>query len=546
MTIEIVEKCLYETVNRHLDSDEIKLKQQNLSIAINSFLHKMPKVFDPFAGGGAIPLEAARLGCRTFGNDINPVAHIIQRGSLEFPQKYGKPIVFTKDEFIKIYGENACDDTLGDFVHIDNRLAFDVEFYAKKLLKMAEEDIGHFYPEDENGKKPIAYYWARVATCANPACRAEVPLLKQFYLCNKPKKRVHLKPIINGTEISFEIKKGTISERGWMSRMLNCPCCGNSTEVAELKRQSVNGEIKQKCENMYWMPPNDTGYFAIYFNLIYEDSLLFHDSLIVHVFDEGQLTLDAIQKLTQINYGSIAKFSYSLYDSLLHELSKQKYIVIPLYEYMGNINTGKVTVGLRHDVDHEPFKGLHMAEMEASYGFRSSFYLLHSAEYFGHWFKGRLYRYSSMIPLYKQYQSLDCEIGVHNDLISIMLLYDVDPYEFMHDEMKFYDNNNINIYGTASHGSALMRMLKMNNQWIFSNFHSYDVVEYNGKTYEIGKYSLEDYGFEYEAYHVGYNIYFSDAGGSWNVDNFETVLDSLRSAQAGDRIVILTHPCWWK
>ena len=309
---------------------------------------------------------------------------------------------------------------------------------------------------------------------------------------------------------------------------------------------SEYGEIKQKCENMYWMPPNDTGYFAIYFNLIYEDSLLFHDSLIVHVFDEGQLTLDAIQKLTQINYGSIAKFSYSLYDSLLHELSKQKYIVIPLYEYMGNINTGKVTVGLRHDVDHEPFKGLHMAEMEASYGFRSSFYLLHSAEYFGHWFKGRLYRYSSMIPLYKQYQSLDCEIGVHNDLISIMLLYDVDPYEFMHDEMKFYDNNNINIYGTASHGSALMRMLKMNNQWIFSNYHSYDVVEYNGKTYEIGKYSLEDYGFEYEAYHVGYNIYFSDAGGSWNVDNFETVLDSLRSAQAGDRIVILTHPCWWK
>ena len=65
----------------------------------------MPKVFDPFAGGGAIPLEAARLGCQSFGNDINPVAHIIQKGSLEFPQKYGKPIIYSKAEFIKLYGE---------------------------------------------------------------------------------------------------------------------------------------------------------------------------------------------------------------------------------------------------------------------------------------------------------------------------------------------------------------------------------------------------------------------------------------------------------
>ncbi len=59
----------------------------------------MPSVFDPFAGGGAIPLETARLGCRSYGNDINPVAHIIEKGSVEFPQKYGKPIRYTEEEF---------------------------------------------------------------------------------------------------------------------------------------------------------------------------------------------------------------------------------------------------------------------------------------------------------------------------------------------------------------------------------------------------------------------------------------------------------------
>ena len=69
----------------------------------------MPSVFDPFAGGGAIPLEAARLGCRSYGNDINPVAHIIEKGSVEFPQKYGKPIRYTEEEFRRIYGKEGID-----------------------------------------------------------------------------------------------------------------------------------------------------------------------------------------------------------------------------------------------------------------------------------------------------------------------------------------------------------------------------------------------------------------------------------------------------
>jgi adenine-specific DNA methylase len=63
----------------------------------------MPSVFDPFTGGGAIPLEASRLGCRSFGNDINPVAHIIQKATCEYPQIYGKPIKYTREEFDRIY-----------------------------------------------------------------------------------------------------------------------------------------------------------------------------------------------------------------------------------------------------------------------------------------------------------------------------------------------------------------------------------------------------------------------------------------------------------
>ena len=129
--IKQTERDLYSTPDRHLESDEIKLKELNLQNAVEAFLDRMPRVFDPFAGGGAIPLEASRLGCRAFGNDINPVAHIIQKGSLEFPQKYGKPIIYSREEFLKRYGADelkrvSAENSLyagGDRIKIENRLS---------------------------------------------------------------------------------------------------------------------------------------------------------------------------------------------------------------------------------------------------------------------------------------------------------------------------------------------------------------------------------------------------------------------------------------
>lgn len=254
--IKDAENSLYNTPNRHIENEDVKTKEESLHQAIEAFLDKMPRVFDPFAGGGAIPLEAARLGCRSYGNDLNPVAHIIQKGSLEFPQKFGKPITYSKDEFLKLYGKEEWKNLdkanliykngEATAVTIPNRLSFDVAFYAKKLLAEAEKEIGHFYPLDKNGNKPIAYYWARVGTCSNPSCKAEVPLLKGFYLVNKKSKQVHLKPIINGKQIDFEIKQGKITEEGWMGRSLVCPCCGATTSTKELKEQANKEGLKER------------------------------------------------------------------------------------------------------------------------------------------------------------------------------------------------------------------------------------------------------------------------------------------------------------
>lgn len=255
--IKDAEAALYSLSDRHIENEKSKQLTGQLQHAIDAFQDKMPKVFDPFAGGGAIPLEAARLGCKTYGNDINPVAHIIQKGSLEFPQKYGKPITYSNAEFVKLYGEETLKTIPNEWktytsgnatgVRIPNRLSFDVEFYAKKLLSITEQEIGYLYPADQKGNKPIAYYWARIGTCSNPSCKSEIPLLKGFYLANTKTKQVYLNPVITEKQISFEIKKGKCDLDSWMYRgNLQCPVCGNSTDVNTLKQQFVEGKTTER------------------------------------------------------------------------------------------------------------------------------------------------------------------------------------------------------------------------------------------------------------------------------------------------------------
>lgn len=274
--IKEAEERLYGVVDRHIKTAEVDDLEQALQAAIDNFQSQMPSVFDPFAGGGAIPLEAARLGCRSFGNDINPVAHIIEKGSAEFPQKYGKPITYSEAEFIAKYGNrgikmaqesdrNIILDTERNY-HIPNRLSWDVEYYAHEILEATEKEVGYLYPADENGNKPVAYYWARTAKCSNPSCGAEVPLLKGFYMVNKKGKQIYLNPKINGQEISFEIKKGSCSLNGWNNRCtLTCPCCGNITTPSMLKEQFKSGNTSKRllaviCEDAngktYRLPNN--------------------------------------------------------------------------------------------------------------------------------------------------------------------------------------------------------------------------------------------------------------------------------------------------
>ncbi len=147
---------------------------------------KAPIALDPFAGGGAIPLEAGRLGCQPIVNDYNPVAYLILRATCEFPQKYGKP--GKRKVLVEEFGK-----TVEKEIEIPNTLVHDLQKWSNWILDRGREKIGHLYPAGKDGRSVIAYLWARTAPCSNPSCRCEIPLLSTLLVCSKPGKRTALK-----------------------------------------------------------------------------------------------------------------------------------------------------------------------------------------------------------------------------------------------------------------------------------------------------------------------------------------------------------------
>jgi putative DNA methylase len=112
-----------------------------------------PKVLDPFAGGGSIPLEALRLGCESYASDYNPVAVFIEKATLEWPQKFGVMIPNPDKDKNKTQSQEKI--TGGKAEDEVNFLTYMVEKWANIILEQAKEEIGQFYPPDEDGSIPV-------------------------------------------------------------------------------------------------------------------------------------------------------------------------------------------------------------------------------------------------------------------------------------------------------------------------------------------------------------------------------------------------------
>lgn len=167
---------------------------------------ELPPVYDPFSGGGSIPLEAQRLGLPAYGSDLNPVAVMIGKAMIEIPPKFKDMAPVHPGIKERSFYRNA------------EGLAEDVKHYGEWMREKAWERIGHLYPQVDLPKEygggeatVIAWIWSRTVPSPDPAfAHVQVPIASSFLLSSKPGKEAWIEPLVNkgaGT-IAYRIRKG--------------------------------------------------------------------------------------------------------------------------------------------------------------------------------------------------------------------------------------------------------------------------------------------------------------------------------------------------
>jgi adenine-specific DNA methylase len=227
-----------------------------------------PKVLDCFAGGGAIPLEALRLGCETYALDYNPVSVLILKCVLEYPQKFGESVPASESVKYGLPGrEQAGSLALGEQRTI-NPLLEAVKYWGNWVLGEARKELERFYPKDKDGSVPVGYIWARTVPCQNPECGAEIPLMRQFWLAKKEKKKVALRLMVNklrkqigfdiveGKKIDFDPEEGTVSRAHVRCPM---PGCGGTIDDETTRRLFREGMSGQRMVAVVLHHPMRTG-----------------------------------------------------------------------------------------------------------------------------------------------------------------------------------------------------------------------------------------------------------------------------------------------
>ena len=221
---------------------------------------RLPAFHDPFAGGGALPLEAQRLGLEAHASDLNPVAVLINKAMIEIPPKFaGRPPVNPQ---ARSEGELVSGEWTGA-----RGLAEDVRYYGRWMRDEAERRIGHLYPKvavtDEMVRERpdlrryagreltvIAWLWARTVKSPNPAFAAvEVPLASTFMLSTKKGKEAYVEPVVDTDGYRFTVKVGAPPEGAKAGTKLarganfRCLMSGTPIEPAYVRAEGMAGRM---------------------------------------------------------------------------------------------------------------------------------------------------------------------------------------------------------------------------------------------------------------------------------------------------------------
>ena len=216
---------LWENSN---NEEVIKAAKNEIQRSTNG---NLPALLDPFAGGGAIPLEAQRLGLEAHAHDLNPVAVMINKAMIEITPKFADMPPVNPDDRI-----NRADSTWKGA----QGLAADIRYYGTWMKEEAFRRIGHMYPKVNVPKEQgggevvvIAWIWARYTTCPNPACGCEIPLVSS-YILSKKGNIAWAEPVVKDKKLSFVVHqgkcpKGKETSKVGRAAVFRCPVCGETT-----------------------------------------------------------------------------------------------------------------------------------------------------------------------------------------------------------------------------------------------------------------------------------------------------------------------------
>lgn len=232
---------------------------------------RAPKVLDLFAGGGAIPLEAARLGCESHANDYNPVAHLIELCTLVYPQTFGSGLA---DDFIR-WGEvilARMRDEISDLYPC-------IELSQTDELEKQGSLFGTLAPASGAFADPVSYIWARTVPCRRPGCEAPVPLVRQSWLRKKGGAIAAVPRIKDGNQLCWDIVSGSsakaVSQQTGQtgSGQAVCVACNTPAPADHVKEMAVAGRMgeslsavvaalppkpKRKKRQKVYLPPDAT------------------------------------------------------------------------------------------------------------------------------------------------------------------------------------------------------------------------------------------------------------------------------------------------
>ena len=179
--------------------------------------YEPPLVLDPFAGGGAIPLEAMRMGCDAVACDLNPIPVLINAVQLEYVPRFGVQLA---DEFRR---------------------------WSVRLFDLLHERLSALYPGDEDGALPIAYLWARTLLCTGPNCGADIPLIKQTVISKRRGIAVRILPSAGRVQTQVTVGAATPDSLGTVrGGRVKCPCCGFVISGDEYRARATAGQLGER------------------------------------------------------------------------------------------------------------------------------------------------------------------------------------------------------------------------------------------------------------------------------------------------------------